>query len=382
MPVADAGTNTIHFTGVDPSHIIMWTDTSGNLHLEDTTNPSENVTVYAGETGSGTHESTIGDYAQQVTFDTSYGTTVNLTGGLTLTAPAGGGNLYGTAHDDTLIGGAGSDNLYGNGGNNTLISGGGSDYMYGGSGNNTFVFGSGFSSSYVTPIADAGTNTIHITGIDPANFVMRTDSSGNMHIEDTTNASQNITIYAGETGSGTHESTIGDYAQQVTFDSSYGTTLNLTGGLTLTAADGGGNLYGTGNGDTLNGSSSGDNIYANAGNNLIYGGGGDDTINLGTGADTVLFKGATAETGVDTIYNFDTAKSDKLDIADVISTYDPLTMLISNFVELTTSGGNTQLKVDTDGSGTNYTQIATLSGVTGLNLSDLIADGSLIVHHA
>ena len=53
----------------------------------------------------------------------------------------------------------------------------------------------------------------------------------------------------------------------------------------------------------------------------------------------------------------------------------------SGTVSSYTSGGSTQVKVDTDGSGTSYTQIATLSGVTGLNLNDLITDGNLIVHH-
>jgi len=74
-------------------------------------------------------------------------------------------------------------------------------------------------------------------------------------------------------------------------------------------------------------------------------------------------------------------QGDKIDIADVISGYDPLTDLISNFVHLATSGANTTVSVDTDGSGTSYTQIATIASVTGLNLNDLITDGNLVVHH-
>ncbi len=52
-------------------------------------------------------------------------------------------------------------------------------------------------------------------------------------------------------------------------------------------------------------------------------------------------------------------------------------------MSLTTSGSNTLLKVDLDGTGGSYspTQIATLSGITGLNLNDLITDGNLVVHH-
>ena len=48
--------------------------------------------------------------------------------------------------------------------------------------------------------------------------------------------------------------------------------------------------------------------------------------------------------------------------------YDPLTSLITNFVEITTSGANSLLKVDRDGTGSAYTwtQIATIEGVTGM----------------
>ncbi|HEY1614377.1 MAG TPA: calcium-binding protein [Rhizomicrobium sp.] len=380
---ADAGTNTIHLVGIDPSHIRLWTDTSGYLHIQDTTDPSYNISVAAGITGSGSDESTVGHYVQQITFDSSYGTTWDLTGGLTLTASNDTSyTLYGTAHNDTLIAGSGSDVLYGNGGDNTLIAGSGVDYMHGGSGNNTFSFSSGFNSDYVYATASAGTNTIHLAGIDPADIRIWTDSSGYLHIQDTTNPSYNISVVAGTTGTGTDESTAGTYVQQITFDSSYGTTWDLSGGITQSLSNSSGTLYGTGHGDTLNGGTGSDSFYANAGNNIISGGGGYDSVHLGTGSDTVLFKGATAETGIDTIYNFDPGtKDDKIDISDVISTYDPATDAIANFVQLATSGSDTQLKVDTDGSGTSYTQIATISGVTGLNLTDLITDGNLIVHH-
>jgi Ca2+-binding RTX toxin-like protein len=381
---ASAGTNTIHLAGIDPADIRLWTDTSGYLHIEDTTNPSYNISVAAGTTGSGTHESTVDTYIQQITFDSAYSTTWNLTTGLTLTASNDSTYyLYGTSHADTLIAGTGLDFLYGNGGNNTLIASSGPDYMYGGSGNNTFSFSSGFNDDYVYATASAGTNTVHLSGINPDDVRLWTDTSGYLHIEDTTNPSYNISVAAGTTGSGTYESTAGTYVQQITFDSGYSTTWDLTGGITQSLSDSGGTLYGTGNGDTLNGGTGSDSFYANAGNNIIYGGGGYDSIHLGTGSDTVLFKGATAETGIDTIYNFDAGtKDDKIDIADVISGYDPATDAIANFVQLATSGSDTQLKVDTDGSGTSYTQIATISGVTGLNLSDLITDGNLIVHHA
>jgi Ca2+-binding RTX toxin-like protein len=107
----------------------MWTDYSGTLHLQDATNPSYSISVYAGTTGSGNYESTIGRYFSQVTFGSSYSTTWSLTAGLHITADNSGDTLYGTAYGDTITGGTGGDAIYGNHGDDTIISGGESDYL-------------------------------------------------------------------------------------------------------------------------------------------------------------------------------------------------------------------------------------------------------------
>lgn len=178
-------------------------------------------------------------------------------------------------------------------------------------------------------------------------------------------------------GSHYDDSITGDGTTTVSYASATGAvTVDLSAG--TATGDGSDTLSGiTG----VIGSSYDYTITCDNNNDVIYGNGGNDAIYCGSGADTILFKGATAFTGVDTINNFNTSNGGKIDIADVISTYDPLSMLISNFVELTTSGSNTQVKVDTDGSGSSYTQIATIEGVTGLSLATMISDGNLIVHH-
>lgn len=375
------GTDTVLLTGIDPAHVRLYTDSYGYLHIVDTTNPSYNITVNAGVTGSNTYESTVGSYVESITFDSAYGTTWSLTGGLHITGDNLGDTLYGTAYNDVIAGGTGNDNIYSNAGDDTIIGGTGTDGLYGGPGNDTFVFSSGFGNATVHESLSQGTDTIHLTGIDPANVRLYTDTYGYLHIADITNSSHNITINAGVTGSGTYESTIGSYVESVTFDSGYSTTWDLTGGLTLTGDNSGTSLYGTPYGDTITGGTGSEYLYGNAGNDTLYGAGGNDHLVGGAGADTFLFKSATALTGIDTITDFSTGQGDKIDIADVISTYDPATMAIANFVQLATSGSDTQVKVDTDGSGTSYHQIATIQGVTGLSLSDLITDGNLIVHH-
>ncbi len=85
--------------------------------------------------------------------------------------------------------------------------------------------------------------------------------------------------------------------------------------------------------------------------------------------------------GSATITDFNTSQNDKIDIADLLHSYNPLTDAIADFVQLTTSGSNTLLKVDIDGAGTAHSPatIATIQGVTGLDLNTLITDHHLIV---
>jgi hypothetical protein len=85
-----------------------------------------------------------------------------------------------------------------------------------------------------------------------------------------------------------------------------------------------------------------------------------------------------------TIADYSTSDGDVIDISNLLTGYDPVNDNLSDFVQLTTSGSNTLIKVDTDGTGTGHAmaQIATLSGVTGLNLNDLVDSGHLIVHAA
>jgi Ca2+-binding RTX toxin-like protein len=156
----------------------------------------------------------------------------------------------------------------------------------------------------------------------------------------------------------------------------HGVTINLAAGTatgdgsdTLTSIE---NVIGSTHNDTITGSSAA---------NVIDGGGGTDTIYGGSGADTFMFKAATALSASVTIADFSKSDGDKIDISDVISAYDPLQNAINNHVQAATSGSDTVLKVDIDGTGTAHTwqQIATITGVTGLTASDLIHDGNLIV---
>lgn len=113
----------------------------------------------------------------------------------------------------------------------------------------------------------------------------------------------------------------------------------------------------------------------------MSGGLGNDTLYGGAGDDIFVFEAENIASSIDTIADFNiTTEFDRIDISDLLQGYDPLTHAITDWVEITTSGSNSILKVDTNGSGNNFVQIATITGVTGLtDEAALVTSGNLIV---
>jgi hypothetical protein len=100
----------------------------------------------------------------------------------------------------------------------------------------------------------------------------------------------------------------------------------------------------------------------------------------GGGADSFVFESASAFSNIDVITDFSTGQSDNLNLADVVD-FDPGIHAITDFVEMTTSGTDTILKVDANGTtgGVSFVQIATLQNITGLtDEQDLFDTGNLI----
>jgi Ca2+-binding RTX toxin-like protein len=165
--------------------------------------------------------------------------------------------------------------------------------------------------------------------------------------------------------------------------------LGLGGNDTLSGLDGNDQLYGDagtdilygGNhNDTLNGGTGNDTLYGDAGNDILFGGRGSDTLYGGANADTFVFDANDRGSGSDTIKDFSTAQGDKIDISDVLEQHDG-SEILSQFVRLTTSGANTLLQVDMDGTGGSFgfTTVATIENVIGLDLNTLVNNGTIIV---
>ena len=323
-------------------------------------------------------QNVVGSYYDDVITGDSHNNVIDGGGGNNLLDGGGGINTLDYSHDpgsvivelssgvayngyggtDTIsnfqnvIGSASNDDIFGDSNNNVISGGAGDNYLDGGGGTNTLDYSHDPAGVTVDIVTDTATNGY--SGTDTIyNFQIVMGS----HYDDAITGDGTTTVsYANATGA-------------VTVDLSAGTA----------TGDGSDTLSGIAN---VTGSSHADTITGDSNDNVLYGNGGNDYITGGAGADTFLFKGATAFTGTTTIADFNTGDGDKIDINDVLQGhYNPLTDAITNFVSLTTSGSDTLLKVDLDGTGAVYgpTTIATIHGLTGLDVATLISDGNLVV---
>lgn len=111
----------------------------------------------------------------------------------------------------------------------------------------------------------------------------------------------------------------------------------------------------------------------------LAGGSGNDLLYGSDGMDVFIFS-LTGAGNQDTIFNFD-QQTDKLDLSDILTGYNPLTHDINAFVRLTEGGGNTTIAVDTNGTtgGASFSNVAVINGVTGMDVDELEMYGILIV---
>jgi Ca2+-binding RTX toxin-like protein len=128
----------------------------------------------------------------------------------------------------------------------------------------------------------------------------------------------------------------------------------------------------------LKGGGGSDTLYGDDGSDVLS---VDDVVVIGW-ADTFVFK--SGDTGVDAVADFHAVEGDKLDIHDILATFDPLTSDITDFIHITASGSNAIVSVDANGTtgGASFVQIATLTGMSALagHESDLLANGNLIAN--
>lgn len=227
-------------------------------------------------------------------------------------------NLWGTKHDDTLIGdsnanilkgsggkdtmkggggadvlegGTEADEIYGDKGNDTLYGQDGNDKIYGGEGGDKLYGGDGVDNLY----GGAGADTID-GGADP----------DHVHYDDST---AGVTVkfnFSGAEGKG-------GYAEGDVITSVYGVIgsdfddviWGYDGSQGLTGLDGNDDLRGADGDDTIDAGKGTDTVKGGQGNDRIFGHAGADDIDGGSGIDTSYYSNSSAvvvdlQTGVST----------------------------------------------------------------------------------
>lgn len=326
--------------------------------------------------------------------------------------------LYGEDDDDALVGGDGSDILYGGSGNDTLTGNAGNDILEGNSGNDTYRGGAGddiynYHSGLDQIIKDTtsdrgGNDKIHFgNSISIYDLTFNATGTGSLNAQIVFNSGVDEVLVIDHLKTGSTELNyktenlsfdnglalkFGDFTKWI-WGTTSGETLNgdLLGSYsdTILADDGNDTVYAGANADEIDGGAGDDILYGQGGADIIFGGAGDDILIGGadvdtlygqSGSDTFYFENATAFSAIDTIMDFSVSQSDKIDVSDLLSAYDPLTHAIEDFIQIIDSGQNSLLKIDANGGGNSFVQIATINGVTGLtDEAALVTSGHLVL---
>ncbi len=300
-------------------------------------------------------------------------------------------NVSGSAYADTMIGNTGANSLTGNAGNDTLNGGAGADSLTGGANNDIFVLDdTTFSGADTIQDFNSSNDKIIIANLFPyydpwihniTHYVQIVDSGSNsilsVDVDGGANSFVQVATIIGVTGL-TNELALQNSDTVRTYNTISGTSGadTLTGGANfdyIFADYGNDTLYGGAGNDRLDGAWDNDTLYGQDGNDVLEAGSGNDTLYGGAGADILYSHGGndifvlddTTFSGVDTIQDFNSS-NDKIIIANLFPYYDPWIHTITDYVQITDSGSNSILKVDIDGGGNNFVQVATIIGVTGL----------------
>ncbi len=201
----------------------------------------------------------------------------------------GGGNLFGTALDDQLIGSDIGDILDGGAGDDILIDGQGADAMTGGSGADLFIFSQDGVTDAVLDF-ERGVDKLDLSGFDFLYDVSQLTVTPTVDGATITFANEVIQI----TTSDTAPLTAGELTNADILNIDRPPVLTVhqeiigsTGPDTLAGGPGDDTIDGAGGNDDLMGNAGSDSLFGGDGHDIIDGGSGDDTIDGGTGLDTI-----------------------------------------------------------------------------------------------
>ena len=386
------GTDELYIHGADINDLRLGVSTD---HLNLIINVGDNGRLTVIEHFRSDWENTIAhDRRQLETIKLDDGTVINLLSDqLTFTGTDGAETIYTTRGDDILVGDGGDDILNGYYGNDTLYGGTGNDELRGSAGDDTYHWSSGDGSD--TIFEWLGADSLHLHGLTMNDIALQSNGSGydllikiggevitvNDHYK--ADWSNNVSYEWSELETIVlDDNTVIDLLDNVTFtgSSSSETVHGINANDITYGLSGDDLLYGYNGNDGLYGGDGDDQLRGGNGNDILYGGDGYDELYGQGGADDFIFEAISAFNDIDSIKDFNTSQSDRLDLSDLIQGFDPLTDAIEDFVQITTNGANSTLSVDIDGGADNFVHIATIENVTGLTDEDLLyTNGNLVL---
>ena len=241
--------------------------------------------------------------------------------------------LYGTEGDDNLFGTRENDIIEAKGGDDRVFARNGNDEVHGGSGNDWLFGGKGDDLLY---------------GNDGDDFLFGQRGSNEM------SGGAGDDLIAGSSGRDV-----------------------------LSGENGDDLLLGNNGNDVLDGGQGSDRLYGGRGDDLLFFGEGADYLYGGSGRD--VFKAIAVDTIESaTIRDFD-AREDLLDISDILTGYDPIADVLSDFVNVEASRSRATVYIDRDGSGSEHAweQLVQMQVKGASNISEdedqLIHQGILVV---
>ncbi|MEP2529981.1 calcium-binding protein [Shimia sp.] len=253
-------------TGNDAANILtsnQGTDTLLGGNGADTLNAGAGNDIVAG--GNGRDLANLGNGAD-VFNDNAQGT------------DAGRDTVFGGNGNDTINGGGGFDEFRGDAGNDSILGGGGFDQLFGGAGSDTLLGGLG------------------------------NDTVGGGDGRDEARLGNGFDVF-NDNGQGD------DAGRDTVFGGNGNDTVNGGGGFDEFYGEAGNDVLFGGNGfDRLFGGANADQLFGGAGNDTLNGGVGQDQMTGGAGLDRFVFASGF---GTDTIFGFDAADGEKINLAGV-----------------------------------------------------------------
>jgi Ca2+-binding RTX toxin-like protein len=134
-----------------------------------------------------------------------------------------------------------------------------------------------------------------------------------------------------------------------------------------------------GDGDSvMTGEADNDSLTGGAGADALLGGTGNDTLTGGGGRDVFLFADNGAA-NADQILDYSSSDGDIVDLSAVLDSHFGPADNPADFARVIQSGSNVIVQVDADGTGVNWTDVATLNGygTSGVDLVNVLFAGTV-----